>query len=70
MFLALTLFMYHQDTENCEVMLYLRKRGVFAPLFFFLKKMALKVSLLKIIRIFAVHWVVLIKFRINQRIKI
>lgn len=44
MFLALTLFMYHQDTENCEVMLYLRKRGVFAPLFFF-KKMALKVSL-------------------------
>lgn len=69
MFLALTFFMYHQDTENCEVMLYLRKRGVFAPLFFF-KKMALKVSLLKIIRIFAVHWVVLIKFRINQRIKI
>lgn len=68
MFLALTLFMYNQDTENCEVMLYLRKRGVFAPLF--LKKMALKVSLLKIIRIFAVHWVVLIKFRINQRIKI
>ena len=37
MFLALTLFMYHQYTENCEVMLYLRKRGVFAPLFFFLK---------------------------------
>nr|DAV04473.1 MAG TPA: hypothetical protein [Caudoviricetes sp.] len=69
MFLALTLFMYHQDTENCEVMLYLCKRGVFAPLFF-LKKMALKMPLLKIIRIFAVHWVVLIKFRINQRIKI
>lgn len=68
MFLALTLFMYHQDTENCEVMLYLRKRGVFAPLFF--KKMTLKMPLLKIIRIFAVHWVVLIKFRINQRIKI
>lgn len=69
MFLALTFFMYHQDTESCEAMLYLHKRGVFAPLFFFLK-MALKVSLLKIIRIFAVHWVVLIKFRINQRIKI
>lgn len=69
MFLALTLFMYHQDTENCEAMLYLHKRGVL-HLSFFLKKMALKVSLLKIIRIFAVHWVVLIKFRINQRIKI
>ena len=51
-------------------MIYLNNSGVFAPLFFFLKKMALKVSLLKIIRIFAVHWVVLIKFRINQRIKI
>ena len=37
MFLALTFFMYHQDTESCEAMLYLHKRGVFAPLFFFLK---------------------------------
>lgn len=67
MLLALTLFIYKQDTASCEVMLYLRKRGVFAPLF---KKMTLKASLLKIIRVFAVHRVVLIKFRINQRIKI
>jgi hypothetical protein len=69
MWLVLTLFIYKQDTANCEVVLYLRKRGVFAPLFF-LKKVALKALLLKIIRIFTVHWVVLIKFRINQRIKI
>ena len=68
MWLVLTLFIYKQDTANCEVMLYLRKRCVCTSLFS--KKVALKALLLKIIRIFTVHWVVLIKFRINQRIKI
>nr|DAX40300.1 MAG TPA: hypothetical protein [Caudoviricetes sp.] len=42
MWLVLTLFIYKQDTANCEVVLYLRKRGVFAPLFFRKKKWLLK----------------------------